>query len=79
MLGRSSGSSAASSTVVVSVSEVLWSCRNFGSFNQVESLRREAFTDRVARSAGLRSVATYFHWSSDEDFLICCTRLPTYT
>jgi hypothetical protein len=38
---------------------VLW--RNFGPLNQEESLRSQALTDRVARSAGLRSVATYLH------------------
>ena len=37
-------------------------CKKWGSLSQMLSQRLSAFTDRVATSAGLRCVGTYFHW-----------------
>ena len=76
---RNSGSSgkisASVSLSLVTVVRLLYG--NFGPVCHVLSFSLLACIDRVARYAGFRLVATYFHWCGADDLRMRSTRLLT--
>ena len=51
--------------------------RNSGPVSQLDSINLLGFTPRVARSAGLRSLSMFLHWSGDDRLYISWTLFAT--